>query len=495
MSRQINTLAVISTLLFILCACNKPVVPAQYTESNLVAEIYPDFQDVTMPQNMAPATFHIDNDAEDYVTRLSSGNVNIVIGGVDVCPTEAEWQELKQAGADIKVEMFLQEKGKWTLMKPFHIYISEDSIDPYLAYRLISPSYVTYEDLTIKQRCLENYKEETIYGNMSNTTEADGQCINCHAFQNGNPDRMQFHCRQSMGGTVIAYDGKIEKVDMKNEGLISAGVYPAWHPQEALIAYSVNKTGQSFHTIHKDKIEVQDQYSDLILYDVKENKVYPLESDSMQLDCFPAWSPDGKYLYYCSARYTPTDSTQTREIDIIRNFEKLHYNLYRRSFDLKSKTFGQQEMVYDCGDTLSATLPRISPDGKYLMFTLAKYGVFHIWHSDSELMLMNLADGSVRNLHEANSDDVDSYHNWSSNGKWVVFSTRREDGNYTRPYFTHMNTDGTFTKATPLPTQEPQYHRDLLRSYNVPEFILDRVSISPQTFTSEIKKEAKHAKI
>lgn len=494
MSRPTNILISLCTL-FILCACNGASVPSQYTPSSEAAIIFPDFQDVTMPVNMAPATFHIDSKGDEYVTRLTSGSASVVLGGADVCPSASEWAALKDAGSDITVEVFIANAGKWQLMKPFHIYISGDSIDPYLAYRLISPSYVTYEDLTIKQRCLENYDEETIYGNMSNTTENDGQCINCHAFQNGNPQRMQFHVRQSMGGTVIAYDGDIDKVDMKCQGLISSGVYPAWHPQEALIAYSVNKTGQSFHTVHKDKIEVQDQYSDLILYDVRENKVYPLESDSMDFDCFPAWSPDGKYLYYCSAHYTPTDTTVTREIDIIRYFEKMHYDLYRRPFDLKTMSFGEREKIYDSGDSLSATLPRISPDGRHLMFTLAKYGVFHIWHSDSELMLMDLSDLSVRNIREINSDDVDSYHNWSSNGSWVVFSTRREDGNYTRPFFAHMNADGTFDKPTPLPTQYPEYHRDLLRSYNVPEFICGKVSISPQTFAARIKKEAKHAKM
>ena len=96
----------------------------------------------------------------------------------------------------------------------------------------------------------------------------DGQCINCHNYQQYNPERMQFHARQNMGGTVVAYDGKIRKINMKNDSILSAGVYPAWHPTLPLIVYSTNTTRQIFHTTNPNKIEVYDSQSDLIAYDI-----------------------------------------------------------------------------------------------------------------------------------------------------------------------------------------------------------------------------------
>lgn len=495
MLRQTNRLSSLSILLatlFFTCACTIKT-PSTYKEVSETAVIYPDFVGVTMPRNMAAPRFHIDNEGDDFITEMASGGVSYTYQGCDVSPELSEWDCLKEASEDVVCTVYAKRQNAWQRMPSFHIYVSPDSIDPYISYRLIAPSYVAYEDLTIKQRCLENYDESTIYGNMINSDENDGQCINCHAYQGGNPERMQFHCRQAMGGTVISYDGKTQKVDLKIDGIISAGVYPAWHPTEALIAYSVNKTGQTFHTIHRDKIEVQDQYGDLILYDIEANRVYPLPSDSMRLDCFPTWTPDGKYLYYCSALYTPHDSTLNREMDIIQNYRDIHYQLYRREFNLAERSFGAEETVYDTGDTLSATLPRISPDGRYLMFTLAHYGVFHIWHSDAELMLMDLTTGQVRNIREINSDNVESFHNFSSNGRWVVFSTRREDGNFTRLYFAHMNADGTFSKPTPMPSEYPEYYRDLLRSYNVPELMKGKVTVSAHNLADVIKKEAKKA--
>jgi hypothetical protein len=451
---------------------------------------------VTVPCNMAPLHFSIENEGDDYVTILYAGDERLVLAGQDVCPSLKEWRKLVCKG-DISVRVFIQQDGNWTAYQPFPVYVSSDSIDPYISYRLISPSYVAYENLTLQQRCLENYDELLIYGNMINSPEEDGQCINCHFTQGGNPERFQFHVRQGMGGTVIANDGNINKVDLKVEGSVSGGVYPAWHPTEKLIAYSTNKTGQSFHTKHLNKIEVQDTYSDLILYDVEANVVHPLECDSNDLDCFPAWSPDGRWLYYCSAHYEQQDTSIVRDEDIIRSFRTMRYNLYRRPFNLATLSFGERQLVYDAmSDSLSATEPKISPDGRWLMFTRGSYGIFHIWHGDADLCLIDLTDSTFtpRVASQLNSDNVEAWHSWSHDGRWVVFSSRREDGNYTRPFFAHHDGNGHFTKPFCLPQDDPGYHRDLLFSYNVPEFMSGRVTYSPQEIADCVKKEAKKAK-
>jgi hypothetical protein len=296
-----------------------------------------------------------------------------------------------------------------------------------MSYRMISPSYVSYEELTLNQRCLESFDEEVMVDNMLCSTEAGGQCVNCHNYQQWNPDRMQFHARQTHGGTVIAYDGKIEKVDMRHDSLLSAGVYPAWHPQLKLIAYSTNRTLQSFHTAHPNKIEVLDTESDLILYDVDRHEVKTIEQRPDELEVFPCWSPDGRWLYYCSAHFKyEADSANTEEI--ILRAQQVKYNIYRKPFDPKTCHFGERQLVF-AADSLgmSATLPRLSPDGRWLLFTIGESGLFHIWHHDADLWMMeapsNLpplgeaisaaeASPSGGRLEGANSDDTESYHSW-----------------------------------------------------------------------------------
>ncbi len=529
----------------------KAKVPSSFTEVNTLPTIYPDYVGVTVPLNIAPLHFHIDHDAEatDFVTRVTAGDEEWTFGGEDVRPGLKRWHAMvdKALTADgrLKVEVFTKQQEQWQRMKPFDIFVCKDSIDPYISYRLISPSYVTYEDLTLNQRCLETFDESLIYGNMINGDEHNGQCINCHHVQAYDPQRLQFHVRQYLGGTVIAYDGQLQKVNLKTDSTLSAGVYPSWHPTKPWIVYSTNSTGQSFHTRDVQKIEVQDTKSCLIFYDLENNTVTPITRDTTDLDCFPFWSPDGRYIYYVSAHWQRRDTVNI-DFELIKNYKEVQYNLYRMAFDEQTRSFGPRQLVYDAvGRNRSVTLPRISPDGRWLMFTQGKFGVFHIWHNDADLFLLdlkkevpvpepiaytsyspdNLPEGvlpptanniereeaadslreaagaryplpeNIRAIDELNSPDVESYHSWSSNGAWVIFSSRRTDGNFTRPFIAHFDGNGHFTRPFELPQDNPQYHREFLRSYNIPEFMSGPVTIRPQEFADIIKKDATQAQL
>ena len=477
----------------ILVSCGKKI-PQKFAESDELPNIYPDYTNVTIPVNMAPLTFEFNDKADGIVARLTAGNEEVVCGGSKIQPSTSEWQQLVQSALSqqshaIQVEVYVEKRDRWTRYKPFSIFVSPDSIDPYISYRLIPPSYVVYEELTINQRCLENYDESVIYDNMLCTEGVEGQCINCHNYQQYNPDRMQFHARQNLGGTIIAYDGSIKKVNMRNDSILSAGVYPTWHPWLKFIVYSTNLTAQTFHAIHPNKVEVFDTQSDLIAYDIDKNEVMNIENDPTELECFPFWAPDGKALYFCSAHFEYKDTIDHGEEFLMRT-EEVKYNLYKKSFNPETLKFGPRELVFSA-DSLgkSATLPRISPDGRYLMFTLAEYGVFHIWHHDADLWILDLQTGEARNMEEINSPDTESYHSWSSNGRWVVFSSRRYDGCYTRPFIAHIDSNGRGSKPFELPCADPDYHRQFLKCYNIPEFMRGPVTIKPQDFADVLKTD------
>ena len=496
-----NRYLFLSFILLLLLSCRGPQVPEHYAEGDALPHIYPDYTDVTIPVNMAPMSFELLMSADESVIRYSTEGYEILCNGPKARPDINAWKALtaKACGKAISVEVYAQNSGQWMRFKPFNIYVSPDSIDPWLSYRLISPSYVSYEELTLNQRCLENFDEEVFVDNMLCSTESGGQCVNCHSFQQYNPERMQFHARQTHGGTLICYDGKVEKVNMQHDALLSAGVYPAWHPTMKLIAYSTNKTMQSFHTSDPNKIEVLDSESDLILYDIDKHEVTTIEQEPNELEIFPFWAPDGKALYFCSAHFEYQAGYADME-EITLRAKDVKYNIYRKSFDPQTKTFGEREMVF-CADTLgkSATLPRISPDGRWLLFTMGEWGCFHIWHHDADLWLMDLRNekgivksekyASARPLSEVNSDDTESYHSWSSNGRWIVFSSRRYDGIFTRPFFAHIDSDGKETKPFELPSADPDYHRQLIKSYNVPELMKGPVTLTPQKAASVLKGE------
>ena len=472
-----------------ICACHQATVPAQFTDVKKQPHIYPDYTDVTIPVNIAPLTFEFEDSYDEMVARFTVDGYELVCGGKAIQPDMDDWRELvsKAVGKAITVEVYIQNSEKWWRYTPFHITVSADSIDPYISYRLISPSYVAYEELTLNQRCLENYDERVMVDNMLCSTEINGQCVNCHNYQQYNPQRMQFHARQSHGGTVITYDGKLRKINMRNDSILSAGVYPAWHPWLPLIVYSTNMTSQSFHTRSLNKIEVFDAESDLIAYDVTKNEVTNIENDSTEFEVFPFWAPDGKTLYYCSAHFEFRD-TVSHSIEVVQRYQEVKYNIYKKSFNPDTYQFGPREMVFQADSmNKSATFPRISPDGRYLMFTLGNYGVFHIWHREADLYLLDLTTGQVRAMDEINSPETESYHSWSSNGRWVMFSSRRYDGNYTRPYIAHIDANGKGSKPFELPQADPDYHRQFMKCYNIPEFMRGPVEVTPQEFASVLK--------
>ena len=487
---------------FLLFSCG-PSVPEEFVESDELPRIYPDYVDVTIPVNIAPLTFELDDDdADGMIARYQAGKVEVVCED-KMQPSIGDWRKLMGQGSDICVDVYVRHGDQWTHHKPFEIHLSGDSIDAYLSYRLIPASYVSYEAMTINQRCMENYDESVIYDNMLCSFEVEGQCVNCHHYQQYDPDRMQFHAREKNGGTIIAYDGNIRKVNMKNDSILSAGVYPAWHPWLKLIVYSTDKTRQSFHTTDPNRIEVYDLASDIIAYDIDNNEVTNLENDTTEFEVYPTWAPDGRTLYYCSAHYERKNRQVSDATELVSRCRELKYNIYKKRFDPDTKRFGPRELVF-AADSLgmSAVLPRVSPNGRWLVFTMSEYGYFPIWHRDADLWILDLGEtgkgkggfSAAHPLSRVNSSETESYHAWSSDGRWLVFSSRRDDGTFTRPFIAYMSKNGKWGKPFELPQKDPDYHRQLLRSYNIPEFMSGPVNIDPHTFADFLKGEGDNVK-
>ncbi len=479
----------------LLTSCSKQI-PKEAVFQNDPVSLSPDYTALTIPYNITPLNFNINEDAQAYLTRIYSGTgKEIIISGKKVCIDEKKWKNLlsENKGDTLLTEIYLKKKGQWLKYPAIKNLIAPDEIDNYISYRLIEPSYVTYEVMTISQRNLTNFKETVIYNNALLSDGDDGQCANCHSYQNyyktGN---MQMHVRQRLGGTVIATGDKVEKVNLKTDHTISPGVYPSWHPTEMLIAYSTNSTGQNFHTKDPQKVEVLDTESDLILYDLKTNEVFDIANDKNELETFPYWSVDGKCLYYVSAHFEKKTDDIYNDISV--NFQQIKYNIFRKPFDVASRSFGTTDTIFMASDyEKSATFPRESPDGKYLLFTLGDYGNFHTWHKSSDLYLMNLHTKEVRSLQEVNSPDVESYHSWSSNGRWIIFSSRRDDGSYTRPYIAYFDKNGKAHKPFILPQQDPDFYTQFFKSYNIPEFMVKPVKTSTREFVQAIEKSPKNA--
>lgn len=455
---MIKPLYYISALCLFMSSCS--LSPHDALPLNVKAEIYPDYSDVTMPCNIAPPTFAL-RDTTNHLSDLqaifqSEGN-QVVVGcnGEDgFCIPVDDWHNLASSSGKISVTIQGYDGNKWVEYDPFSITISKDSIDSYLSYRLIEPGYEVWNEMGIYQRNLETYEEKAILTNKTN----DGGCMNCHSFCSHDASTMSLHLRKNNSGTYIVKNGKTQKLSPS-----PSFVYPSWHPHGKYIAYSQNDTKQMFHTTDINRIEVFDYTSDVVVYDTEtgETLTSPLLHSHSAFETFPSWSADGKTLYYCSA-----DS-----VDVPADYDKVHYSLCRINFDESAGKFGDKvDTIYNArthGGSIS--FPRESPDGKWLMYTHHGYGNFSIWHKDADLWMQSTDFEHDASIMKLESPRTDSYHTWSSTGKWVVFSSRRDDGLYTRPFIMHW--DGkTFTKPFAVPQCSAIHDKKLLKSYNIPEF-------------------------
>ena len=440
--------------------------------------IFPDYSGVTVPRNIAPLNFRLDAPGDASFAILSAGELSVRISGPEFRIPTRKWEALKAQG-DINVSICHKDNAEWKAFRPFTIIVSNDTIDPYVAYRLIQPGYETWNKMGLYQRCLESF-EETAF--MTNS-QTERNCMNCHSFCNRDPQKMMFHMRVKNGGTYTWNNGKIEKLNTKTPQTLSALVYPRWHPGGHHIGFSVNDIAQFFHTTNPNRIEVYDSVSDVVVYDVDKHEIFtsPLLSDPDRFETFPAFSADGSTLYFCSS---PAQK-------VPQGYKDIRYSICSISFNPETREFGNKvDTVYSAARSgRGATFPRVSPDGRFLLFTETDYGCFAVWHHDADLHLISLADNSEWALDGANSDDAESYHCWSSNSRWIIYISRRLDGLFSRLYICHIDEDGHAAKAFLMPQKDTRYYERELRSYNVPEFITGTVDFSMEEMAGIAKSD------
>ena len=463
-----------------MVACN--TAPENPAKVDRLPEIYPDYIGVTIPDGMAPLNFNsadADVDCIDVVVKGSkSGEIhaNGAYADFDI----DDWHALtaQNKGGQLTLTVCTRKGGEWTRYKDFNISISTYALEEWgLTYRRIAPGYEVFSHMGLYQRDLSTFDEYAIIEN----TQVPGMCVNCHSSQQTNPEKFVFHVRGDHGATMFQIDGKREWLKASNEQLGGSMVYPYWHPSGKYCAFSTNMTRQAFHVAPKERIEVFDLSSDVFVYNPETHEI--LTDSLLQTkewsENSPVFSPDGRTLYYMTCR----------QQDYPANYKNEKYNLCKIDFDPETGKFGEKvDTIFNAvAMGKSLTWPRPSYDGKYMLFTLMDYGYFSIWHNESDKWLLDLQTGGARELKEINSDKADSYHNWSLNSHWVVFTSRRDDGLYTRLYLACVDDKGHFSKPFMLPQRNPkECYSESLYSFNVPDFTKTKVEFDAYEAGREI---------
>lgn len=484
-----NLLAYWVSLCLLFSSCNGGgSLPKEYGEASEVLQIYPDYQEVEMPYNIAPINFMVNNQGKEarLLIKGETEDQIVVSSGEDMklCIPQSKWRKMLDSnkGKSVVFTVFVKSNdGKWLRYKPFANFVSTEAIDKYVTYRLIEPSYMSTGEIGIYQYDTETAGQTAIITNHRKKKipeNRDQCCINCHSSQRGNPENKLFYYRGPTGGLILTYNGKIKKIDTRAGDMFSGTVYASWHPSLPLIAFSSNVVRQSFYNRGKEKVHIYDFASDLVLYDINGNEITAICKTKDKQETFPYWNSDGTILYFCSS-----DSIMDRPEDIV----KMKYDLKRMKFNAEDKTWSEPEMIYCASkENLSAIHPRTSYSDKYLIFTKTKFGPNGYTQKASDLYIMDTKTNAVRSLDEVNTPESECYHAWCAKSDWFLYVGRVDDGNYGRVYFSHVDSFGHVSKPLPMPHEDPLYDHQLLKSYNAPEFSVVPVSFSQKEYEDVI---------
>ena len=460
--RRIDAIVWMPLLAFLLLACSRPYDVRPFGPGTDRPDVvFPDYKGVTIPCNIAPLNFYYTDPAGSrFATTFSAGDVTVTFKGREVVWKERQWSRLlaAAAGSDIEVRSSYK-SGDDPISWQWSIHVSPDRIDPYLTYRLIEPGFEVWDDLEIVERHLESFDTRLI----SDWRHTGNHCMNCHIHAQGRGDLSMFYLRGEGGGAILNRGGSLRKLTLRDSAMISPTVYGEIHPAGRFGVFSTNIIIPAMHSAGGRRMEVFDTASDLCVADFENNRMltFPDYARADVLETFPVFSADGNFVYYCAAEARSLPA----EID------QMMYSLVRIPFDAETGFLGGPADTVWSASARGASVchPKASPDGRWLLFTVADYGTFPINHRECDLCLMDLSTGKTMDLSAVNDDKSDTYHSWSSDSRWFVFASKRSDGMFGKPWFSHVSPDGTVTKPFLLPQENPHFYDTMLHSFNVPD--------------------------
>ena len=203
----------------------------------------------------------------------------------------------------------------------------------------------------------------------------------------------------------------------------------------------------------------------LAWYDKATGRLQPLPGtdDPAFVHTSAVWSPDGKYLVFARARARDAYPAGGRMAESANdaNETRIQYDLYRIPF--RDGEGGKAEPIVGASaNGMSNSFPKISPDGRWIVYVQARNG--QLMRPDSRLYIVPAAGGAAREM-RCNTPLMNSWHSFSPNGRWLVFSSKSRSP-YTQMFLTHLDQDGNDSPAILIENATAAN-----RAVNIPEFV------------------------
>ncbi len=478
-----------------LSACGKGSGPAPLTfpsePSGGVAIKYPLDETLFPPEIVAPTFIWTDETerVEKWVVLLRFDPTDEVLRFPTAeprwRPSEADWARIKQRSVERDAEVAvvgLDPNAKAVSAASVRIRTSRDPVGDSIFYREVPLPFITavQDPSRIRWRfgSIDSQDKPPV------VLEDLPVCGNCHSFSDdGSVLGLDVDYGNDKGGYAILPVSK--QMVMNDEKIITWSDYKKKDGEATFgLLSKVSPDGRYVISTVKDRavfVATPDIWFSqlffpikgiLVVYDTETGtfKSLPGADDPEYVQSNPTWSPDGKSIVFARSKayrkevIANATSVLLSEKDVpefVNDKEPFKYDLYRIPFN--DGRGGKAEPIEGASHNgKSNYFAKFSPDGKWIVFCKAEN--YMLLMPDSELFIIPAAGGEARRL-RANTPRMNSWHSWSSNGRWLVFSSKANTA-YTQLFLTHIDEDG---ESTPPVVLERFTGDD--RAANIPEFV------------------------
>lgn len=471
------------------------VLPSDYrtphveTRMHKYLKIIRPYDGASFPHNLAPPEIRWEDSVDNiWMVSITFPGENQPLRAIS---KEKRWRFSEESwglicarlkGKSFSIEVRgCQVKGKQRVTDSVYVdrvrvRISEYPVDPVIVYRLVSPLFHACKTPDVWYRRSGTFKKGLFLPGK------DLYCTNCHVFPKG-PGvgergaqmaiavRDQLHPR-SRRRILGLYDFKTKEGRTLNINSFFMG----WSPDGAKVAVTHGGRVLVRAPITLETQQFFVQVADIYIVDTSNFAVKPLPgaSEVKYMENFPTWSTDGKTIIFSRAEEIPATAVGVpgRKFDLYR----IPYNDGEggKPTPIKGASLNDK----------SNFAARYSPDGCWVVFNQAENASLVEPTADLYILAANDENASPRKL-ECNADNaMDSHHSWSSNSRWLLFVTKRDDGIFARIYLTEIDAQGRASPPVALPLAE-----EPMMCFNVAEFLAYDGEIDSQSILEETTKK------
>jgi Flp pilus assembly protein TadD len=454
---------------------------------------YPQEGTLFPPESVAP-TFVWDDQAGsadrwNVVVRDDTGG-EVLRASVDVSrwrPSEADWKQIKQRSlerdAEVSVAGFSHAQPAAVVSSArVHIRTSKDKVGDSLFYREVPLPFLT----AVQDPSRIRWRFGTIDEEAGPPIVLQNLpvCGNCHSFaDNASTLGLDVDYGNDKGAYAVIPVSKhmvmddakiITWADYKREdGDLTFGLLSRVSPTGRYVVSTVNDRSVF--------VAVPDIWFSQLFFPIK-GILAVYDRETMKFTSLPGaddpkyvqtnavWSPDGREIVFARATAYHAEHlaqknavlVDTKDVPEFTVEKKpFRYDLYRIPFN-DGKGGTPQPLQGASNDGMSNFFPKYSPDGKWIVFCKARS--YMLLQPDSELYIMPAAGGVARRL-RYNTARMNSWHSWSSNSRWLVFSSKVNTA-YTQLFLTHIDENGNDSPPVLL-----ERFTSPDRAANIPEFV------------------------